>query len=138
MCSIVRKKHQCENMNHFNQLPEFQKEFSKLFKKYPSLPEDLNKLERLIALNPVGMGANFVVVHQAPEVKIVKTRLACRSLHNRSIRIIYAYHHNTLTFMYIEIYFKGDKENEDCERIKEYLTKPIIRRRHIFGPPRSF
>jgi hypothetical protein len=108
-------------MNHFNKLPEFEKEFSKLSKKYRSLPEDLEKLEKLIDLNPVGFGTNFVTIHVSDKAKVIKTRLACKSLKDRSIRIIYAYHQNTLTFMYIEIYFKGDKENEDRERIMEYL-----------------
>lgn len=108
-------------MNHFDRLPEFEKEFSKLSKKYPSLPEDIKKLERLIALKPVGFGTNFVTIHHSPIVKIVKTRLACKSLRNRSIRIIYAYHQDTTTFMHIEIYFKGNKENEDRGRIENYL-----------------
>ncbi len=108
-------------MNHFNKLPEFEREFSKLSKKYRSLSEDLAKLEKLISLHPVGLGNNFVTIFHSDKAKVVKTRLACKSLKNRSIRIIYAYHQNTLTFMYIEVYFKGDRENEDRERIAEYL-----------------
>ena len=108
-------------MSHFNRLAEFEKEFSKLAKKYRSLSEDLKKLERLIILNPVGVGANFVVIHDVNEVKIVKARLACKSLKARSMRIIYAYHHDLLTFVHIEIYFKGDKANEDRERIVNYI-----------------
>jgi hypothetical protein len=109
-------------MSHFSKLPEFEKEFSKLSKKYPSLPDDLKKLERLIALNPVGMGTNFVTIHHSEEAKIVKARLACKSLKERSVRIIYAYHEYITTFVHIEIYFKGDKENEDSLRIKHYLS----------------
>lgn len=108
-------------MNRFNQLPEFVKEFSKLSRKYRSLPEDLKKLESVLDVSPIGFGVNFVTIHHSEEVKIVKTRLACKSLRDRSMRIIYAYHHNELTFVHIEIYFKGDKENEDRGRIAEYL-----------------
>jgi hypothetical protein len=108
-------------MSHFEQLPEFEKEFSKLSKKYRSLSEDLKKLERLLSLDPVGLGVNFVTLHQAPNVRIVKTRLACKTLRDRSMRVIYAYHDNTVTFVYIEIYFKGDKANEDRERVARYL-----------------
>lgn len=121
MFFTVRKKLPSENMNRFNQLPEFEKEFSKLFRKYPSLPEDLKKLESIIAINPVGVGINFVTIHHSPEAKIIKARLACKSLKNRSVRVIYAYHENSTTFVHIEIYYKGDKENEDRERIKRYL-----------------
>lgn len=109
-------------MSLFEQLPEFEKELSKLSRKYPSLPEDLKKLGRLISIDPVGLGTNFVTIYHGADVKIVKTRLACKSLRGRSIRVIYAYHGDTITFVYIEIYFKGDKENEDRSRIKEYLV----------------
>lgn len=112
-------------MNHFNQLPEFEKEFSQLSRKYPSLIEDLEKLEKLISINPVGLGTNFVTIHHAPQVKIVKTRFACKSLRDRSIRIIYAYHEYITTFVHIEIYSKGDKDNEDRERIKHYLKSVL-------------
>lgn len=110
-------------MNHFNQLPEFQKELSKLKKKYRSLPEDIEKFERLIIKNPLGLGKNFTILHFGESLKIVKARLACRNLRERSVRIIYAYHEDILTFMYIEIYYKGDKDNEDKERVKEYISK---------------
>lgn len=112
-------------MNPFSRLSEFEKEFSKLSKKYPSLPEDLEKLEKLIAINPVGIGKNFVTIHHSETTRIVKARLACKSLKNRSVRIIYAYNESTLTFIHIEIYFKGDKENEDRERIDEYLESQV-------------
>ncbi len=110
-------------MSHFKQLPEFEKDFSKLSKKYHSLSEDLRKFERLIKINPTGVGKNFTIIHSSLEVKIIKARLACKSLRDRSIRIIYAYHENILTFVHIEIYFKGDKENEDTERVKEYIKR---------------
>ena len=121
MFFTVQKKHPYENMSNFDQLPEFEKELSKLSKKYPSLAEDLEKLEKLLILNPVGMGANFVTIHHSPKVKIVKTRLACKSLRDRSMRLIYAYHDDTVTFVYIELYFKGNKENEDRERVEKYI-----------------
>ena len=121
MYFTVLKKRQCENMSHFEQLPEFEKEFSRLSRKYPSLPEDLEKLGRLIALNPVGAGTNFVTVHHSPEVRVVKIRLACKSLRARSMRVIYAYRDDTVTFVYIEIYFKGDTENENVERWKSFV-----------------
>lgn len=113
-------------MSHFNQLPEFEKAFLKLFRKYKSLPEDLRKLETIITnpdIGPVGVGKNFITLHQSENIKIVKARLACMSLRERSMRVVYAYHSDKIEFMYIEIYYKGDKENEDNERIKKYLQQ---------------
>ena len=108
-------------MSHFNQTLEFEKELKKLSKKYRSLPKDLNDLEEVLVTCPTGLGKNFTIIHSGEPVKIVKVRLACESLHDRSIRIVYAYHDDTFEFMYIEIYFKGDKENEDRTRIEKYL-----------------
>lgn len=121
MFFIDLKKHQSENMKNFERLPEFQKEFSRLLRKYPSLTDDIKKFEKLIVLYPTGVGVNFVIMHHGTRVKVVKARLACKSLRDRSIRIIYAYHSDAMVFMHIEIYFKGDKENEDRARIEEYL-----------------
>ena len=108
-------------MSLSNQLPEFQKELKKLGRKYPSLYDDIKKFEVILATCPTGIGKNFSIIHSSDIIKVVKARLACKSLRDRSIRIIYAYHEQEITFMYIELYFKGDKENEDYERVKEYI-----------------
>ncbi len=108
-------------MRQFKQLPKFGKEFSKLSKKFQSLPEDLKKFEKLIEISPTGIGKNFTIIHSSTKMKLVKARLSCRSLRKRSLRIIYAYHNDTVTFVYIELYFKGDKANEDRNRVEEYL-----------------
>ncbi len=112
-------------MNHFSQLPEFEKEFFKLSQKYRSLPEDLERFKQLAEAKPIGLGKNFTIIHDSPKAKIIKTRLACKSLKNRSIRLIYAYHHKTFEFRYLEIYFKGDQANEDRARIRDYLKNHV-------------
>ena len=104
-------------MNHFNSSPEFEKDLKRLSKKHPSLRNDLDDLEAVLCQFPTGMGKNFTIIHHSETVKIVKTRLACKSLRDRSMRIIYAYHEDKITFVYIELYFKGIK-NEDRERIR--------------------
>lgn len=108
-------------MSCFSRLPEFEKELKRLSKKYPSLCEDLEKFETVIAVYPTGVGKNFSIIHSSDALKVVKARLACRSLRDRSIRIIYAYHDAVATFMHLELYFKGEKENEDYERVREYI-----------------
>ena len=110
-------------MTHFKYLPEFKKELENLFRKYKSLNEDIKSFEKVILTKPTGLGKNFTIIHFSENVKIVKVRLMCKFLRNRNIRIIYAYHDDIFEFMYIEIYFKGNKENEDRDRIKDYLSK---------------
>ncbi|MBU0546065.1 hypothetical protein KKA13_02310 [Patescibacteria group bacterium] len=54
-------------------------------------------------------------------------KLACRALKGRGaksgIRVIYAFHCVSSKIDFIEIYFKGEKENEDRDRILDYLKK---------------
>lgn len=112
-------------MKNFNQLPEFQKEFKRLGTKYPSLSGDFIRFENIIKEFPAGIGKNFSIIHDSENVKVVKARLACKSLRDRSIRIVYAFNKNVIDFVYIEIYFKGDKGNEDRDRITQYLKTVV-------------
>ena len=108
-------------MPEFHQLPEYQKELKKLSKKYPSVSSDIEDIKQVLLTSPTGIGKNFTIISSEKDIKIVKVRIQCASLRSRTIRLIYVYHANTIEFMYIELYFKGDKENEDRARISEYL-----------------
>lgn len=121
-----QKKRRSVNMSHFRHTAEFDREFKRLLKKYPSLKGDLKTLEQILEASPTGFGTNFVIVHSSSDVQVIKTRLACRSLRKRSMRVVYAFHHDVVEFVYIEIYFKGDKENEDRKRIETYLEEGIL------------
>jgi len=123
--SIVQKIHRYGSMKRFDRLPEFEKELKKLGNKYPSLSEDLEKFQVILGAYPTGIGKNFKIIHSSDTLKVVKARLACKSLRDRSIRVIYAYHGDAVTFVYIELYFKGDKENEDYDRVKKYIEAQI-------------
>ncbi|MEI6022866.1 MAG: hypothetical protein WCQ32_03450 [bacterium] len=108
-------------MPEFHQLPEYQKELKRLSKKYPSVSNDIEDIKQVLLASPTGIGKNFTIISSEKDIKIVKVRIQCASLRSRTIRLIYAYHANTIEFIYIEVYFKGDKENEDRVRISEYL-----------------
>lgn len=65
---------------------------------------------------------------QIDSPKIYKAKkFACRSLKGRGsqsgIRVIYAYFEEIDKIELIEIYYKGDKENEDRDRILKYYKK---------------
>lgn len=108
-------------MKNFDALPEFEKEFKRLFKKYKTLDDDFEKFKKILVAAPTGIGKNFTIIYSVSAIKIVKARMACRALRDRSLRIIYAYFERERRVEFIELYFKGDKENEDRERIKDYL-----------------
>src|SRR3989338_5407857 len=107
---------------NFNELPEFSKEFRQLAKKYRSLPDDLGEFKRVIAVVPLGNSKHFNVITKNEQCVVVKARLFCRYLRGSSLRVVYAFYCESSKVDFIEIYFKGDKENEDRERIKEYLS----------------
>lgn len=107
-------------MNNFDTLAEFEKEFKRLFRKYKTLDDDFEKFKKVLLVTPTGIGKNFVIIHTSPTIKIIKARMACRTLRDRSLRIIYSYFEQEQRIEFIEIYFKGEKESEDRERIKKY------------------
>ena len=115
----------------YSETHEFSKDFKKLLKKFKSLNEDLELAKRAaIELYHV-RGLDNASVFEIPGygaagIKIFKLKkFACKALKgagNRSgIRVIYAFHEGNCRVEFIEIYFKGDKEKEDRERIREYV-----------------
>lgn len=123
MYFIGRMKFPLDNMNNFESLPEFEKEFRRFFKKYKTLNDALEKFKKVLVSCPTGVGKNFTIIHSTETIKIVKARMACRALARGSLRIIYVYFEQEQKIEFIEIYFKGNKENEDRYRIKEYLNR---------------
>jgi hypothetical protein len=105
----------------FTQLPEFEKELKKLSKKYPTIESDIKDIKQILLTSPTGFGKNFIVISSKENIKIVKVKIHCESLRSRSMRLVYSYREDKIEFLYIEVYFKGDKENENRERIDEYL-----------------
>lgn len=105
----------------FNELTAFSKEFKRLQKKYTSLSEDLDEFKRVIEVAPLGTSKHFNVVTKNEQCVVVKARFFCRYLKGSSLRIIYGCKKSSASIDFIEIYFKGDKENEDRDRIDEYL-----------------
>lgn len=111
---------------NFKAAVDFQKDFKKLSKKFKSLNDDLIEFKKVLAVSPLGIGKHFNVITKADSTYIIKARFFCRSLKKKDLRIIYAYIENhqateMIGIEFIEIYFKGEKEGENRERIKEYL-----------------
>ena len=103
----------------FIELPEFQKDFKRLSKKYPSLLRDIELRKMVLQEFPEGRSHSDVA--QIPELKIkskiYKARVDCKSSKRDSIRLIYSYNEEELLITLIEIYFKGEQHLENRERI---------------------
>ena len=108
---------------NFKQLNEFSKEFKKLSKKYKTLNRDLETFKKNIVFVDLNANKNFSILYQNKNLEIIKARFFCRYLRGKTLRIIYGYYYNLKIIEFIEIYFKGDKENEDRKRINNYLRE---------------
>lgn len=116
----------------YKQTKEFEQDLKKLLKKFPTLSEDIEIAKsftiELFHLQKLNKQAIFPIPNFCNEdVKICKLKkFACKALKGRGvqsgIRVIYAYYVLTNTVDFIEMYFKGESENEDKERIKQYLA----------------
>lgn len=107
---------------HFNALPEFEKDCKRLGKKYLSLADDLALFKKVLFEAPLGNDKHFAILVDTLDLKIAKARFSCRYLKKDSLRMIYAYNSSTATIIFIELYFKGDQEREDRERIRNFLN----------------
>lgn len=112
----------------FRQLQKFAKELKRFSKKYRSLRDDLAKLQDVLEVLPQGSGSkHWNRLHASDDGQIIvfKVRLSCASLKGQSLfRVIYAYNiknEEIVLIDFIELYYKGEKENEDRGLIKEYL-----------------
>ena len=116
----------------YSETDEFKRDLKKLLKKFRSLGEDLEMVKQydieLFHCQKIDKHGIFKIENAENDENLQFFKIkkfACRSLKGRGsksgIRIIYAFHNSSLKVVFIEIYFKGEKENEDRERIKEYL-----------------
>jgi mRNA-degrading endonuclease YafQ of YafQ-DinJ toxin-antitoxin module len=111
---------------NFKNAQEFNKDYKKLSKKFKTLDNDLAEFKKVLEESPLGIGKHFNIITKTDSVYIIKARFFCRSLKKKDLRIIYAYIENhqiveMIGIEFMEIYFKGNKENENRERIKNYL-----------------
>jgi len=114
-------------------IAEFEKDLKKLSKRFASLEEDMQVFIK-VAMNMFHkQDIDSQAILQISDLgihspKIYKAKkFACKSLKGKGvqsgIRVIYAYYEDKDSIEFIEIYCKGDKENEDKKRILKYHGK---------------
>lgn len=119
--------------NEIRKLTEFEKDFKKLAKRFKTLDDDIETFinRQLKLTHKLGIDNKGVVHVSGLGIEIPKRykaiKFACKALKGRGgmngIRIIYAYYEKEDVIEFIEIYFKGDKANEDKKRIIKYYAK---------------
>lgn len=109
----------------FESLNDFDKDLKKLLKRYRSLQSDLEDVKIILRVkpderNPFSFRINDLGITTCV-IKIKK--ITCDSLKGRGVnsglRLIYAYYEKEQKIVFIELYHKNDKENEDKQRILE-------------------
>jgi len=119
--------------NEIRKLAEFEDDFKKLFKKFRTLKEDLDvfiekqlNLYHKLHIDNKGVFSISDLGIDYPQIYKAK-KFACKSLKGKGvasgIRVIYTYYEKEDVIEFIEIYYKGDKENEDRKRILRYYKK---------------
>jgi len=119
--------------NEIRRINEFEKDFKRLVKKFRTLDEDLNtfisvQLKLVHKLEKDNSGIVRMSDLGIDNPKIYKARkFACKALKGKGvasgIRIIYAYYKEEDVIEFIEIYYKGEKANEDRDRIIGHYKK---------------
>lgn len=109
----------------FGELTEFTRDLKGLLKKYRTLNDDLDVVKKVLEIVPDerppfsfridGLGITTCVI----KVK----KIACKALKGRGVnsglRLIYAYFKEEQIIVFIELFHKNDKENEDRKRITD-------------------
>lgn len=113
---------------------QFEKDLKRLSKKFSSLSKDLEVL-KVYGIELFHEKKSSIDIVQIPgfsddRFKIYKVRsIACRALKNKGkhsgLRLIYAYDIENNECIFLELYFKGEKENEDRERIKKFQSDSL-------------
>ncbi|WP_025143545.1 hypothetical protein [Pedobacter jeongneungensis] len=112
---------------HFESIIEFDKDLKKLLKRYCSLNSDLEDVKTILRVKPDERNPfSFRIDNLGINTCVIKIKkITCDSLKgkgvNTGLRLIYAYFEEEKKIIFIELYHKNDKANEDKDRILAYF-----------------
>jgi len=111
----------------FEELEEFRKDKKDLLKKYRTLNEDMDVVKKVLTISPDERPPfSFRIDNLSISTCVIKVKkIACKALKGRGVnsglRLIYALFKEERKIVFIELYHKSDKENEDKKRILRYF-----------------
>lgn len=118
-------------MINYKTLPEFDKDFKSLLKRYRTLESDFETFKKFTIetfYEKKVPTTAFVPIEGFCGEEYVSNKVrkfACRALPGRGsqsgIRIIFIWQEKLQLVTFVEIYFKSDKTEEDRERLKRAL-----------------
>ena len=108
---------------NFEELPEYRRDLKDLLKKYRTLAEDIEVVKKVLTVSPDerppfsfridGLGITTCVI----KVKKIASRALKGRGVNSGFRLVYALFKEETKIVFIEVYHKNAKENEDKQRI---------------------
>ncbi|MDY0344646.1 MAG: hypothetical protein RBR28_13800 [Lentimicrobium sp.] len=104
-------------------MAEFQRGLKSLLKKYRTLHDDLNEVKTILRKKPEERPPfSFRIDNLGIDTCVIKVKkIACKALKGRGVnsglRLVYAHFLADHCIVFIELYHKNDKENEDRQRI---------------------
>ena len=107
----------------FDELDEFERDLKKLLRKYRSLNDDLEIVKKVLKVEPNERPPfSYRIDGLGIETCAIKVKkIACKSLKGRGVnsglRLIYAHFEAEQRIVFVELYHKNNKGNEDRERI---------------------
>ena len=107
----------------FEELLEFKKDLKQLLKKFRTLNGDLEVVKQDLNDEPgESPPFSYRINGLGIETCVIKVKkIACKALKGRGVnsglRLIYAYYESEAKIVFVELYHKNDKENEDKQRI---------------------
>jgi mRNA-degrading endonuclease YafQ of YafQ-DinJ toxin-antitoxin module len=107
----------------FHTLTEFDKDLKHLLKKYRTLNDDMEVVKAILRIKPDERPPfSFLIDNLGLKTCVIKVKkIACKALKGRGVnsglRLVYAYFKEEHKIIFIELYHKNDKENEDRQRI---------------------
>lgn len=109
----------------FDELTEFKKDLKGLLKRFRTLDEDLAVVKQVLEVMPNERPPfSFRIDNLGIETCNIKVKkIACKALKGRGVnsglRLVYAHFPLEQRIVFVELYHKSDKENEDRQRILE-------------------
>lgn len=110
---------------NFEELTEYKKDIKDLSKRYRTLPEDMEIVKKVLTVSPDERPPfSFRIDNLGIETCIIKVKkIACKALKGRGVnsglRLVYAHFKKEMRIVFIELYHKNDKSNENKQRIIE-------------------
>jgi hypothetical protein len=107
----------------FDELEEYKKDLKGLLKKYRTLNDDIKVVKQVLEVMPNERPPfSFRIDNLGIETCVIKVKkIACKALKGRGVnsglRLVYAHFPADQRIVFIEMYHKNDKENEDRQRI---------------------